>query len=162
MSAPTTHVMPARYHALSPQAASTLLAAGNVLAAQVRSTTLRGPRPVFLYYTELAFTALSATVSTGIMPRPQTPAQQLCLALMIDYAEAVQARRGTADFTPPIDFTRLRAVGIADDSHARLAAIGRNSAKPGSWFDFIALGHALSARGMDAFFAPLERADSLR
>ncbi|WP_280345742.1 hypothetical protein [Nocardia abscessus] len=149
----------AKHVVLSPRTVEALLDAGHALTCGVRRSTLRGPRPVFLYYLALTFESLSETLASGMRPVPQTPAQQLCLSLMITHAEEFHDARAATDSAPPIDFTHVHATLVPDDSHGPLAAVGRSPAGSECWFDFIALGDTLSARGMSAFFAPFESDD---
>lgn len=139
----------------TPHSIETLLAAGESLAEQVRTQIPHSPRPVFLHYIAQTFDALTATLWRGGEPHPSTPAQQLCLHLMI--ARAENRNRRTAESGH--DFARVRAALLPDNTHEQLAAVGRISGKADQWYDFAALGVALTAQGMSAFFAPFEPDD---
>ncbi|MEV6337759.1 hypothetical protein AB0M12_23920 [Nocardia vinacea] len=135
---------------LTPRTVATLLGAGEALAQQVRTKILHSPRPVFLYYVEQTFDALRMKLSRGLDPRPDTPAQQLCLYLMVAYAERLT---GSLD----ADLIRIQRALLADDD--ALAEVGHVGGDPGPSYDFVALGDALTGRGMSAFFAPFESDD---
>ncbi|WP_067678282.1 hypothetical protein [Nocardia miyunensis] len=135
---------------LTPRSAQALIEAGEALAHDVRARILHSPRPVFLYYIEQTFTILLRKLREGEDPNPDTPAQHLCLHLMITRA---QTREQTAD----PDLLRLHRALVADGVHEALMRAGR--APGGAAFDFVALGDALSPTGISAFFAPLEPDD---
>lgn len=138
-----------------PRGIETLLTAGESLAQQVRTQIPHSPRPVFLHYIAQTFDALTATLSRGGEPYPATPAQQLCLHLMIARAENRARRAAESDH----DFDRVRAALLPDNTHEQLAAVGRICGKADQRYDFAALGVALTAQGMSAFFAPFESDD---
>ncbi|MGV9676003.1 hypothetical protein ACWDSJ_12050 [Nocardia sp. NPDC003482] len=133
---------------LTPRIAAALHDSGKALADRVRADILHGPRPVFLYYLAQSFDTLTATLARGGVPRPATPAQQLCLHLMLEHTER---HRDAVDH----DTARVRAALLADGAHEPLAALVRHPGQP-DVYDFVGLGDALSARGMGAFFAPVE------
>ncbi len=134
---------------LTPRTVEALLAASEALARQVRTRILHCPRPVFLYYIEQTFDELRTKLAQGPDPRPDTPAQQLCLHLMIAHAE-----RSTGSLDA--DLIRMHRALLADGSHEALAEVGRVEGNPELSYDFVALGDALTPRGMSAFFAPFE------
>ncbi|WP_063042175.1 hypothetical protein [Nocardia pseudovaccinii] len=135
---------------LTSRTVEELLGAGEALAQQVRTKIPHSPRPVFLHYIEQTFDALRTKLSRGLDPHPDTPAQQLCLYLMVAYAER---RIGSLD----ADLIRIHHALLADDD--ALAEVCRVGGDPGQSYDFVALGDALTGRGMSAFFAPLEPDD---
>ncbi|WP_433635438.1 hypothetical protein [Nocardia sp. CA-120079] len=135
---------------LTPRTIQVLLGAAEALAEQVRAKILHSPRPVFLYYIEQTFDALRTKLSRGLDPHPDTPAQQLCLYLMVAYAERLT---GSLD----ADLIRIHRALLADDDG--LVEVGRVGGDPGPSYDFVALGDALTGRGMGAFFAPSESDD---
>ncbi|WP_157117317.1 hypothetical protein [Nocardia vaccinii] len=134
---------------LTPRSAQALIDAGAMLARDVRSRILHSPRPVFLYYIEQAFTSLLRKLGESGHPDPETPAQHLCLHLMVIHAQT------HSQATVP-DLVRLHRALIADGGHEALLRAGRGT---GGAFDFVALGDALSANGISAFFAPFEPGD---
>ena len=131
---------------LTPRSAQALIDAGHALAHDVRTRILHSPRPVFLYYIEQTFTGLLRELAESGHPGPETPAQHLCLDLMSAHA------RTSGQATDP-DLTRLHRALIADRGHEDLLRAGRGA---GGAFDFVALGDALTADGISAFFAPFE------
>ncbi|WP_024804288.1 hypothetical protein [Nocardia sp. BMG51109] len=137
---------------LTPRTVRILLGAGDALAEQVRAKLLHSPRPVFLYYIEQTFDTLHQRLSLGLDPHPGTPAEQLCLHLMISYA---QQRAGSLD----ADLIRLHRVLLPGRRHQTLAEVGRIAWSPRLSYDFVALGDALTPGGMNAFFAPVEPDD---
>ncbi|MEV0712169.1 hypothetical protein [Nocardia aurea] len=136
---------------LSPHTVETLIDAGEMLARRVRHETLHSPRPVFLYYIAQTFDTLTTKLSSGKRPRPTTPAQQLCLHLMI----AVLEEREAGDSV----LAQVRSTLMPEGTHESLAAIGRIPPRPDRSFDFVALGDTLYGHGMGAFFAPFESDD---
>ena len=135
---------------LTPRSAQALIDAGETLANDVRTRILHSPRPVFLYYIEQTFTSLLRRLVEGGDPNPDTPAQQLCLHLMISLAQ-------TNGRVVDPDLIRLHRALIAEGGHEALLRAGRGPG--GTAFDFVALGDALSATGISAFFAPFEPDD---
>ncbi|WP_280275539.1 hypothetical protein [Nocardia wallacei] len=137
---------------LTPRTVDALVTAGGELAREVRGKVLHSPRPVFLHYVEQTFDTLVRTFSLGLDPRPTTPAQQLCLHLMITHAEQTG---GTLD----PDLIRLHRALLPGRAHEELAQIGRVPADSGTRYDFVALSDVLTGPGVNAFFAPLGRDD---
>ncbi|MQY17046.1 hypothetical protein [Nocardia macrotermitis] len=135
---------------LTPRSAQALIDAGEALAHDVRTRILHSPRPVFLYYIEQTFSALLRGLREGLEPNPDTPAQHLCLHLMI-------SRTQTHGRMVDPDLIRLHRALIADGGHEALVRAGRGGG--GGAFDFVALGDALSPTGISAFFAPFEADD---
>ncbi|MBF6170446.1 hypothetical protein [Nocardia blacklockiae] len=135
---------------LSPRTAQALIAAGADLAQEVREKVLHSPRPVFLHYVEQTFDNLVRTFTLGLDPRPTTPAQQLCLHLMITRAAA------SGELA---DLSRLHRALLPDREHEHLARIGRVPGNHTAAYDFVALADALTGPGVNAFFAPLEQDD---
>lgn len=129
---------------------ASLCTAAQVLGDEVRAVLLHSPRPVFLFYLAQTFDLLGAQVDNGRTPGPETPAQQLCLYLMYARAERDTHRR---------DLARIRARLVRDDRADILAEIRTVTGRAGDRHDFIALGDALAAGGMGAFFAPFESTD---
>lgn len=136
--------------ALTPRSAHILINAGEAMAHEVRTRILHSPRPVFLYYIEQTFTILLHRLREGSDPRPETPAQQLCLHLMI-----TRAQRDGRTVDP--DLIRLHRTLLADAGHEALVRAGQGPGRTA--FDFVALGDALSPAGISAFFALLEPDD---
>jgi hypothetical protein len=137
---------------LTPRAVAVLLRAGEELAHEVDGAMRRGPRPVFLYYIAQTFDTLRENLSQGRDPRPRTPAEQLCLHLLIERAERLT---GSLD----ADLIRVHRALLPDHGYQTLAEAGRGTGNPELSYDFIALGDALTPRGMSAFFAPFEPDD---
>ncbi|MFE6862220.1 hypothetical protein [Nocardia sp. NPDC057668] len=134
---------------LQERIAQALRDSGDRLADQVRARIPHSPRPVFLYYVAQTFDALDAALAARRLPDPITPAQQLCLHLILE-----QAGKSPADTDGELD--RIRAAVLSHGVHEALAPIGRTGPKSADAYDFVALGDALNAHGMSAFFAPLE------
>lgn len=134
---------------LTPRSRQALIDAGQALAHDVRTRILHSPRPVFLYYIERTFTSLLRKLGESGHPDPETPAQHLCLDLMIAHA------RTYGQATDP-DLVRLHRALIADGGHEAILRAGRGA---GGAFDFVTLGDALTANGISAFFAPFEPDD---
>ncbi|WP_280257510.1 hypothetical protein [Nocardia wallacei] len=137
---------------LTPRTVDVLVDAGSELAGEVRAKMLHSPRPVFLHYVEQTFDTLVRKFSLGLDPRPATPAQQLCLHLMITHAE-----QGGGETDP--DLIRLHRALLPDRAHEELAQIGSVTADSGTRYDFVALADVLTAPGVNAFFAPFDRDD---
>ncbi|MFD6456166.1 hypothetical protein ACFQ9R_22440 [Nocardia sp. NPDC056541] len=133
--------------ALTPAITAALGAAGAGLADRVRADILHSSRPVFGFYLAQTLDSLTTRLADGTSPRPETPAQQLCLHLMIAH---VQQRCAL----PGLD--RARAALLPDTSHEILARILGASGNIAATYDFDALGHALAVGGMGAFFAPFD------
>ncbi|WP_227982058.1 hypothetical protein [Nocardia spumae] len=133
-----------------PRLTESLCAAARELGDQVRAVLLHSPRPVFLFYLAQTFEALESDRARGRRPVPATPAQQLCLQLMLTHAE----RRA-----PGRDLSLIRPQSL-DRTGADIAADLRAIiGKSGDTCDFIALGDLLTAGGMAAFFAPFDSTD---
>ncbi|MEV5832700.1 hypothetical protein [Nocardia sp. NPDC052112] len=132
---------------LTPRTVAALLGAGEALAQQVRTKILHSPRPVFLYYIEQTFDALRTKLARGLDPHPDTPAEQLCLYLMVAYAARLT---GSLD----ADLIRIHHALLAD--HDVLVEFGRVGGHPDPSYNFVALGDALTGHGMSSFFAPFE------
>ncbi len=133
-----------------PLPAESLCAAARALGDRVRAVLLHSPRPVFLFYLAQTFDQLDTQLARGIRPEPQTPAEQLCLYLMLTHVEHDH---------PGTDLSRNRALLTrrADaDIRAEVRAI---TGKSGDAYDFIALGDVLAAGGMGEFFAPFDSTD---
>lgn len=137
---------------LTPRTVDVLVNAGSDLAREVREKMLHSPRPVFLHYVEQTFDTLVRKFSLGLDPRPTTPAQQLCLHLMITHAERAG---GTLD----PELIRIHRALLPDRAYEELAQIGRVPADSGTRYDFVALADVLTAPGVNAFFAPFDRDD---
>jgi hypothetical protein len=136
----------------TPRTVELLLRAGQATAERVRGQTLRGPRPVFLYYIAHTFDALADRLARGLDPRPRTPAEQLCLHLMISHAQRSLP-------APDGDLIRLHRALLADRAHETLAQLCVRTHTAELGYDFVALGDALTPSGMRTFFAPLDSPD---
>ncbi|MGW4365834.1 hypothetical protein ACWEKT_09325 [Nocardia takedensis] len=134
----------------TPRAFDALARSGSELASLVRGQILHSPRPVFLYYLTQTFDSLTDRFAENPATPARSPAERLCLELMIGHAES-------ADACSPEDAARLRAALIPDEGESPLRW-GR-PATESTRFDFIALGDRLSACGMSAFFAPFDPED---
>ncbi|MGW5516178.1 hypothetical protein [Nocardia africana] len=124
-----------------------LCTAARLLGDEVRAVLLHSPRPVFLFYLARTFDQLGADLPSGRPPGPATPAQQLCLHLMLAHAEGQ---------VPAQDLARARHRLLRHDTGDILAEVRAVAGKPGGSYDFIALGDVLAVGGMGAFFAPFE------
>ncbi|MEU6562412.1 hypothetical protein [Nocardia nova] len=127
---------------LTPHTIAALLNAADGLAGQVRAKLLHSPRPVFLHYLEQSFLALRGRLELGQAPRPGTPAEQLCLHLLLSEA-------GRSSGSLDADLIRIHRALLPDRDYEELADAARNST---GTVDFIALGDALSPAGMSMFF----------
>lgn len=127
---------------LTPHTTAALLDAADGLAGQVRAKLLHSPRPVFLHYLEQSFLTLRGKLELGQAPAPSTPAEQLCLHLMLTEAE----RRSRSLDT---DLIRMHRALLPDHGYEGLADAARSYT---GTVDFIALGDALSPAGMSMFF----------
>ncbi|MDN2499183.1 hypothetical protein FHY52_21240 [Nocardia nova] len=134
----------------TPRLAAALCTAAHLLGDEVRAVLLHSPRPVFLFYLAQTFDQLADDLSSGRPPGPATPAQQLCLHLMLARAEAQ---------VPAHDLARARHRLLRHDTGDILAEVRAVAGKSGGSYDFIALGDVLAAGGMGAFFAPFESSD---
>ncbi|AHH18931.1 hypothetical protein NONO_c41470 [Nocardia nova SH22a] len=130
--------------------AESLCLAARALGDRVRAVVLHSPRPVFLFYLAQTFDQLGARCARGLRPDPATPAEQLCLYLMLTDVE-----RGATGIDLSRERTRLTH-GTDADIRAEVRAI---TGKSGDAYDFIALGDVLAAGGMGAFFAPFDSTD---
>lgn len=131
----------------TPRLTAALCTAAQLLGDEVRAVLLHSPRPVFLFYLAQTFDRLDADLSSGRPPGPATPAQQLCLHLMLAHTEGQ---------VPARDLARARRRLLRHDTRDILAEVRAVAGKPGGGYDFIALGDVLAAGGMGAFFAPFE------
>ncbi|MFF0497420.1 hypothetical protein ACFYU5_13500 [Nocardia aobensis] len=131
----------------TPRLTAALCRAAQLLGDEVRAVLLHSPRPVFLFYLAQTFDQLEAELSSGRPPGPATPAQQLCLHLMLAHVEAQ---------VPAEDLVRARRRLLRHDTGDILAEVRAIAGKYGGSYDFIALGDVLAAGGMGAFFAPFE------
>ncbi|WP_063063161.1 hypothetical protein [Nocardia violaceofusca] len=127
-----------------------LCRAAQLLGDEVRAVLLHSPRPVFLFYLAQTFDQLEADLPSGRPPGPATPAQQLCLHLMLAHVEGQ---------VPAEDLVRARRRLLRHDTGDILAEVRAIAGKSGGSYDFIALGDVLAAGGMGAFFAPFEPSD---
>ncbi|WP_216894254.1 hypothetical protein [Nocardia alni] len=137
---------------LTSRTTALLAEAADTLAERVRATMTHSPRPVFLYYIAQTFDILRDNLSPGHDPRPRTPAQQLCLHLMIEHAERAG---GSLD----ADLIRAHRTLLPDRDHEPLLALGRASRKPELPYDFVALSDALTPHGTNEIFDPFEPDD---
>ncbi|WP_062996146.1 hypothetical protein [Nocardia mikamii] len=127
-----------------------LCSAARLLGDEVRAVLLHSPRPVFLFYLAQTFDQLEADLSSGRPLGPATPAQQLCLHLMLAHAHVR---------VPAEDLIRARHRLLRHDTGDILAEVRAVAGKSSGSYDFIALGDVLAAGGMGAFFAPFEPSD---
>ena len=134
---------------LTPHTIGALLNAAEGLAGQVRAKLLHSPRPVFLHYLEQSFLTLRGKLELGQVPRPGTPAEQLCLHLMLTEAERGHRSLDT-------DLIRVHHALLPDHDYAELADATRTST---GTVDFIALGDTLSPAGMSMFFTAPQSGD---
>ncbi|PSR69596.1 hypothetical protein C8258_00365 [Nocardia sp. MDA0666] len=134
----------------TPRLTAALCRAAQLLGDEVRAVLLHSPRPVFLFYLAQTFDQLEAELSSGRPPGPATPAQQLCLHLMLAHVEAQ---------VPAEDLVRARRRLLRHDTGDNLAEVRAIAGNSGGSYDFIALGDVLAAGGMGAFFAPFEPSD---
>ncbi len=135
---------------LTPRTTALLAEAAESLAERVRTTMTHSPRPVFQYYIAQTFDILRDNLAHD--PRPRTPAQQLCLHLMIEHAE----RAGSS---LDADLIRMHRALLPDSDHEPLLALGRASRRPELPYDFIALSDALTPHGTNEIFDPFESDD---
>ncbi|MEV5647026.1 hypothetical protein AB0L57_02135 [Nocardia sp. NPDC052254] len=134
----------------APLPAESLCTAAGALGDRARAVLLHSPRPVFLFYLAQTFDQLGTQLARGLRPEPATPAEQLCLYLMLTHVERN---------CPGIDLSRDRALltqRAGADLRTEFRAI---TGKSGDTYDFIALGDVLGAGGMGAFFAPFDSTD---
>ena len=127
---------------LTPHTVGALLNAADGLTGQVRAKLLHSPRPVFLHYLEQSFLTLRGKLELGQAPHPDTPAEQMCLHLMLTEAE-----RGSRSLDT--DLIRIHHALLPDHDYEELADAARTAM---GTVDFIALGDALSPAGMSMFF----------
>ena len=127
-----------------------LCTAGRVLGDRVRAVLLHSPRPVFLFYLAQTFDQLGTQFARGLRPDPQTPAEQLCLYLVLTHVERN---------TPGIDLSRDRALLTHRAGGVIRTEVRAITGKSGDTYDFIALGDVLAVSGMSVFFAPFASID---
>lgn len=149
----TTPAEDSRPRDLTPESREMVRTAGAILADQVRIRIMKSPRPVFLYHVARTFDELDVSLAASRVPAPATPAQRLCLHLIVALAQRLS---GGDDHEINRLHTRFERAQSANDEYGPLREICRTPPESDEIFDFVALCGALTSEGMSRFFAPFE------